>query len=62
VHHTEQEHSMQKSAKPIPRLQSNRKSTAPVTKTAQIQTGPQQLDEQQLRQVSGGGGLPVKGW
>ena len=53
---------MQKSAKLISRVQPTRKPAAPTTKTAQAQTGPQQLDEQQLRQVSGGGGLPVKGW
>lgn len=53
---------MQKAAKPISRVQSSRQPATPVTKTEQAQTGPRQLDEQQLRQVAGGGGLPVKGW
>jgi hypothetical protein len=59
VHHTEQEHSMQKSAKPIARLQQSRKQASPVNKNAQP-TGPQPLDEQQLRQVAGG--LPHNRW
>jgi len=51
---------MQKPAKPISRTQQSRKPAAPVTKTPQVQTGPQPLDEQQLRQVAGG--LPNGRW
>jgi len=53
---------MQKAVKPSSRIQPSRKPSAPVAKTSQVQTGPQPLDEQQLRQVAGGGGLPNKGW
>jgi hypothetical protein len=62
VHHTEQEHTMQKAVKPTSRIRSPRKPAAPTTKAPQVQTGPQALDEKQLRQVSGGNSLPNGGW
>jgi hypothetical protein len=60
VHPTEQEHSMQKTVKPTTRVQHSRKQSAPTTKTSPTPTGPQPLDEQQLRQVAGG--LPHPCW
>ena len=51
---------MQKPAQPVSRTQPSRKQSSPVNKTAQP-TGPQPLDEQQQRQVAGGG-LPHRGW
>ena len=53
---------MQKSAKPITRTQQSRKPAAPATKQARAQSGPQPLDDQQLRQVAGGTDLPHRGW
>ncbi len=53
---------MQRAVKPSSRVQQSRKPATPPSKTSQVQTGPQPLDEKQLRKVAGGYSLPNGGW